>query len=78
MDLALVMSGEELMADKRAKRVEEKVCPACGCTFVPRQLGGGSRMYCYEPDCEMKRDRDRKKRYRARKKKKKDDGRKSS
>ena len=69
MGLAAVLSYGEIMAEKQAKKVVEKKCPACGRMFTPRQLGGGSRMYCYDPKCEMERDRERKRKYRAKKRK---------
>lgn len=67
MEIAMALDYGEIMAEKQAKKVMEKRCPACGRMFTPRQLGGGSRVYCYDPECEMERDRERKRKYRAKK-----------
>lgn len=70
MGLAIALDYGEIMVEKRAKKPEEKKCPACGENFIPRQgMGGGSRVYCYRPECETNRDRERKRKYRARKRK---------
>ena len=61
------LRNEDWMADRSGKQVQEKTCPACGEMFVPRQLSGGSRVYCYRPECEIERERERKRRYRAKK-----------
>jgi hypothetical protein len=72
MSIDVAMAGYAVdyleTADKRATRLKEKVCPACGHRFIPlKGKGGGSRVYCYRPECEIQRERDKKKRYRAKK-----------
>jgi len=53
---------------------EERVCKACGKKFTPMAYtgrGSTSRMYCYDPACERRRESEVRRRHRSRKRLKK-------
>jgi hypothetical protein len=49
---------------KKARKIEQRICKACGKPFYPIGIDGkfSNRMYCSDPVCERRRDAEQRKR----------------